>query len=223
MKSIVLNDVQARVLAETGELVVFDVMEPQPPSMKAVVAKSGSTFHFLEYRQRPGTWRVVGPAWTVRALLGVDDPVWVCPFSEGVSLWVAQEWQCGIEWDDTCDDEVDPLCGGNDVWFPVDGKPVEGYGRTRSAEGMPSWASRTSVTTASVEPVRMWDVSEEDMVAVAGKHPHYSQGSVGSKFGMRHCVFPEHWDAAHATPEEKWDADPWCWKRVLKKVEERDE
>ncbi len=162
LKSIVLNRQQARVLAESGELVLFDVLDEQPRS------------EWSHIDQRPsGDWYEWWDVWVAGGRVDQQECNIACPFAPGDRLWVAQEWQCGIEWDDTCDDDVDPLCGGNDVWFPADGEPVDGYGRTRPASGMPLWACRSTLTTASVEPV-------------------------------------EH--------EGKW-----CWRRVMKKFEERDE
>jgi len=60
----------------------------------------------------------------------------------GDLLWVRETWAAGVEWDDEKPSEIDPLCGGNDIWYLADGKKTEGYGKTRRSRFMPKWAAR---------------------------------------------------------------------------------
>ena len=69
------------------------VLTPQPPSVEAVVAKSGSGFSvFTDHHFKPDEFRVAGPVWAVRELMG-REPIWKCPCgAPGDRLWVRETW-----------------------------------------------------------------------------------------------------------------------------------
>jgi hypothetical protein len=81
-------------------------------------------------------------------------------YNVGDLLWVKESYCHGIEWDDCEPSEVDPLCGGNDIWYFADGKrPTEGWGKKRSLKSMPKWVAREWLEVVSVQVERLQDIS----------------------------------------------------------------
>ncbi len=145
MKSRILTGPQVRALLDTGECVVFDVMEEQPPSREAARAISGSDFDLEELYPGSGKWRVLGPVWAVRQLFS-GEPLWKCPHAPGERRWVRETFAF--------------------VWMGEQGKQILGAlyetenddgqgwpGPWTTASAMPRKFSRLTVETASVAAV----------------------------------------------------------------------
>jgi hypothetical protein len=79
-----------RALEEHGRCQTRRPLRPAPPSLDLVRGVSGSTFSIFTDHHTPGRWRVAGPVWAVRDLMGVE-PEWRPPFGAvGQRLWVRE-------------------------------------------------------------------------------------------------------------------------------------
>jgi len=148
-------------------------------------------------------------------------------YSPGDLLWVKETYCHGDEWDDCKPSEVDPLCGGNDIWYLADGpRPTEGWGKTRSSRFMPKWVSRTWLEVVSIRVERLQEITEEDAVAegieigkVHGETAYYL-------YNGRACWTPNPiesfktlWDSLNAKRGYSWDSNPWVWRISFQKRE----
>ena len=87
-------------------------------------------------------------------------------YQKGDLLWVRETYCHGIEWDDCKPSEVDPLCGGNAIWYFADGeRPTEGWGKTRTSRFMPKWAARTWLEVLDVRAERLQEITAGDVEA----------------------------------------------------------
>lgn len=90
-----------------------------------------------------------------------DEP----KYRVGDHLWVRENYAVGVEWDDEKPSEIDPLCGGADIWYMADGPKPAMYGKTRPSIFMPRWASRITLEVTGVRVGRVQDISEEDVLS----------------------------------------------------------
>lgn len=156
------DEVRRLLADETVELRC--AVKPQPPSIEDVRAKSGSGYDIFTDERTPGVFRVAGPVWAVRELLG-NEPQWSCPFGvAGERRWVKETW---------ADADVMYGEGGNDagavIAYRADKSAIQydapwprkipAYDiRTwnfdvlqwRSSIHMPRWASRAAVIVDAV-------------------------------------------------------------------------
>ena len=152
------------------------------------------------------------------AFLDMADPIGTYPtlvkprYHAGDLLWVKETYCHGIEWDDCKPSEVDPLCGGNDIWYFADGeRPIEGWGKKRSSRFMPKWVARIWLEVLNVRPPeKLQDISTEDC----------------KREGITSCIkkgcptfktaFAELWDKLNAKRGYPWDNNNWVWPYEFK-------
>ncbi|KKN81080.1 hypothetical protein LCGC14_0322990 [marine sediment metagenome] len=202
MKSLCLTGPEVRTLLKTGKLVQFVVMEDGPTGPCRVQWDQDA----LEFSHWDTGYE--------------EDGVTVaCPFAPGERRWVREAW--AIVWTKHEPDE------GQTIWdvphrieykadsdakypgnWPDDCGDDEECPRWQSPMHMPRRASRLTVEVVAVEAMQIQEASETDVrqmgLAILPETVHDRP--------ELWAVLGESWDAAHAKPEEKWDANPWCWK-----------
>lgn len=152
------------------------VVNPQPPSVEAVRQKSGSDYHLFTDQTSEPQWRVAGPIWAVRELMG-DNPLWDCPYgSAGDRLWVRESF---LPCKGTGAHHPVPITEARYVCFAADAsqKFRDGHYSRWTKEGpfnwpkdakfrpsihMPRWACRLVLEIVEVRVERLQDISEED-------------------------------------------------------------
>lgn len=153
------------------------------------------------------------------AFLDMADPIGTYPtlvkprYHAGDLLWVKETYCHGIEWDDCKPSEVDPLCGGNDIWYFADGeRPTEGWGKKRSSRFMPKWAARIWLEVLNVRPPeKLQDISDIE----AEKEGCLRISTYRTKTP---CLdhFPYLWDSINAKRGYPWDNNDWVWPYEFK-------
>ena len=185
----------------------------------------GFTAEMVKARQegrKTVTRRVIKPQPEVFDNAGYPD--YVClkhRYQVGDLLWLKESYCHGIEWDDCKPSEVDPLCGGNDIWYFADGeRPTEGWGKKRSSRFMPKWVARKWLKVLSVRPERVQDISPEECYAEGIE----SQFSKDYKNRENIPVMPlikrfiRLWDSINAKRGYPWESNPWVWRIEFKRV-----
>jgi hypothetical protein len=100
-RPILFNGDMVRAILDGRKTQTRRPMKNQPPDPEAVRRLAGDVFSPL--LGTDGTWRVAGPVWAVRELLGAE-PRWGCPFGKaGDRLWVRETWSdfCPL-WEHWC-------------------------------------------------------------------------------------------------------------------------
>ncbi|MCH8851123.1 MAG: hypothetical protein IID41_00560 [Planctomycetes bacterium] len=220
LKSVILDAAQVRRVQEHGKLVRFVVIYPQPPQV--IVAR------YCDYSDkfdRDNVWQYQvaetdkDSGITFNAVHYFGDGL--CPFSPGERVWCKEEWRVAS----LTVPGVISKTGEGVVYFVNDPVPERSKSAWRPAADMPQHHSRLTLELASVEPVQIQDVSEEDAIAVGIERVGPGafgfrdyEGDVGATFEPWES-FCTLWDSTHTKPEEQWDANPWCWKEAWTKVE----
>ena len=209
MKSLCLTGPQVRTLLKTGNLVQFVVIKKQPPSGFAHPEHDGNGLWAWVRQRETHEWHDVR-----------------CPFARGERRWVREAW--AIVWTKHEPDK------GQTIWdvphrieykadsdakypgnWPDDCGDDEECPRWQSPMHMPRRASRLTAEVVAVEAMQIQEASETDVrqmgLAILPETVHDRP--------ELWAVLGESWDAAHAKPEEKWDANPWCWKVTRERVE----
>ncbi len=198
MKSICLTTTQVRTMIDKCESVLFLTIEEQPEiiSQGALLRSCGIDAILINPR-------------TGESMVDTD-----CPFVVGERRWVAEEWV--------------PTFHGSDCLYRADetGKDIFLVDHWKSAASMPFERRRRNFTVkvVAVKTMQIQDTSFEDCRA-AGCDTEYVEtvercpGCTpsecnGTHYGER-WHFKRLWNSAHAKPEEKWGANPWCWKISL--------
>jgi len=184
------------------------IINPQP---KVITRQEDDPFRdsimYPVYRSGPLKGKVFGGTLTPR-----DFADRYAPYQVGDLLYVKEAYYHGIEWDDCRPGEVDPLCGGNDLWYAAAGPPpTEGWGKKRSPLFMPKWAARLWLRVTEVkDPHRIQDISKEDAWAEGCPNP--------SPIDARDW-FAELWDSINAKKGFGWDVNPWVFPSVFERIE----
>lgn len=213
------------------------IMKPQPPTQREVIAKSGSEFSVFTDRHSPGVFRVGGPVWAVRELMG-REPQWTCPYgAPGDILWVRETWShsargvypCPSAWrraDFTKYDDpalnADHIrgCGGNQGDCFACAAEREGKFRWRPAIFMKRADSRITLKVTGVRVERVQDISEEDARAegvtldpVLGR----LNGAPATLHPFTHRqAYIWLWDAINGAGS--WASNPWVWVVGFRRV-----
>jgi len=197
-----------------------------------------------EWRPKPpNSLQAAGWAWSTKkvTLSSWDDIVkfkdeitQYAPYQPGDLLWTKETYCHGIEWDDCKPSEVDPLCGGNDIWYLADGpRPTEGWGKTRSGMFMPKWVARDWIEVIGNRAERLQDITEEDCLSEGitrsvgnsgvGGHMHHDWfykafPEKGGGFASAKEAYECLWDSINAKRGYPWEINPWCWVLSFKQV-----
>ena len=145
-------------------------------------------------------------------------------YKPGDLLWVKETYCHGVEWDDSKPGEVDPLCGGNDIWYFADGdRPTEGWGKKRSSRFMPKWVARIFLEVVSVRAERLQVITGGEAIRegieIGSAHGepayylydsrlHYTPDPIES--------FQTLWDKLNHKRGYGWVTNPWVWRIEFK-------
>jgi len=175
------------------------------------------------------TRRVINPQPEVFDNAGYPD--YVClkhRYQVGDLLWLKESYCHGIEWDDCKPSEVDPLCGGNDIWYFADGeRPTEGWGKKRSSRFMPKWVARTWLEVVSVRPERVQDITDEDAIKEGIRTVqlpnkvtlyHISTWPDPMAADTPRGAFRNLWDSINAKRGYPWESNPFVWRIEFKEL-----
>jgi hypothetical protein len=201
------------------------LLRPQPPSVEAVQAKAGIGFSIFTDGHTPGRFRVAGPVWAVRDLMGVE-PGWRCPYGvAGDRLWVRERMRVievrrtspsavlrGISHEIRVRYEAD---GKESGWIDYPdrlAKPVAGkclaYGGHR--EG-----SRITLEVLSVCVERLQEITDDDAISegVSLEGLSIIRGSARQRFA-------ELWDEINGD-RIPWASNSWVWRVEFRRLEVR--
>jgi hypothetical protein len=187
-----------------------------PENIRAIAEKRKTQTRRMqaleEINKIPGYWHFDG--WEEDNIIfasNATDGIWKAirsSYQVGDILYVKEAYHHGIEWDDCSPGEVDPLCGGNDLWYAANGPPpTDGWGKLRSPLYMPKWAARPElkrrVTAVKVE--RVQDISEEDAKAEGAKpqnvpHRNPETGEIRD-IGLYYPGFMALWNSINLKPK----------------------
>jgi hypothetical protein len=192
------------------------LVKPAPPSAEEVHAKAGIDFSIFTDDHSPGTFRVGGPVWAVRDLMGVE-PGWVCPFGvAGDQLWVRESlvdnddggWRYAADNSLVILDSTKPSYGAALSWAH------HKEGERCNSIHMPRFASRITLEVESVRVERLQDISEEDAKA-EGVTTDAQQGTVNGAPATLYPIthrqaFIWLWDQLNGE-RAPWASNPFCW------------
>ena len=197
------------------------IVKPQPPSVEAVRALAGTDYSWYRVPEttRTGTFRIAGPVWAVRQLMGSEPPDLVCPFGiAGDLLWVREGWRTERKFDEMNGTQLRehfrqpfidcPIAYDAGGAFALESNPVKIPGRLRAARYMPRWASRIDqkLTKVSLEPLQK--ITEADARA---EGVEAAVGSVVETHAHR-VAFQSLWDSINGKrPDCDWDSNPFVW------------
>lgn len=190
-------------------------IKPQPPSIEAVKAKAGIGYGWIAATQRIAHWRVSGPVWAVRDLMG-QEPQLRCRYGlPGDRLWVREAWAVHAILDGRPPRDIDAP-----VTYAADGPMPPLIGKLRPSMFMTRWASRITLEVTEVRVERLQDISEADAIAEgivaqhgggwglpAGEHFHFSDPPI-SYWSL--------WEAINGPGSV--EANPWVWAVSFRKV-----
>ncbi len=187
------------------------LLKPAPPTTEAVLARAGITFSIFTDAHSPGTFRVGGPVWAVRELMGVE-PDWRSPYGEpGDRLWVRETLLLGDDgsWVYAADSCPIELVAG-DPNYPAMLSWAHHNERERcNSIHMPRWASRITLEVTSVRVERLQDISEED--AKAEGVDSVPVGDIPRNGTLYHRDdFAQLWDIINGS-KAPWSSNPWVW------------
>lgn len=203
------------------------VIEPQPPSIDDVVKLSGSGYSlFTEPHWQP-TWRVAGPVWAVRKLLGVE-PLWKCPYGKvGDRLYVKETWAVHKRYDHLPGRE---LKDGLQVVYSAGGINELGAasGRWRCGRFIPRRFARIFLDLTDIRAQELCAITEGDTEA-EGVVDHYActppdlSSPDPDDIGVHRCNplgdFERTWDAINSARGYPCASNPWVWALTFRRME----
>ncbi|GKW27807.1 hypothetical protein AB6D34_09215 [Pectobacterium brasiliense] len=180
-----------------------------------------------------GLARLSGGPW-----MDTSEKVYRCPYGEvGDRLWVRETWSllgnedaCPIDWNDnlvkgggvdaariyraSCEQKP----GDYGLWSIPDDADWKPHTDDMKFEGawtpsihMPRWASRITLEITDVRVERLNDISEEDAKAEGCINSLHLQGG---RFANENFAWL--WQSIYGA--ESWDANPWVWVIVFKRI-----
>lgn len=177
------------------------VVKPMPPPVDAVTKLAGCDFSiFTDHHAAPDAYRVAGPVWAVRQIMG-REPGWRCPYgAPGDRLWVRETWTMPTSALSIYYRADYP--GGNRLLRPEspDYKSINAWAaryrvdRWHSPIHMPRWASRITLEVEAVRVERLHAITDEG--ARAEGVPHRK-------------AFEHLWTEINGEPS--WRSNPWVW------------
>lgn len=207
------------------------VVKPQPPSVESVSAIAGIGFSIFTDEHTPGKFRVAGPVWCVRDLMG-REPEWKCPYGiPGDRLWVRECWtpdhrdfyphfpavyKADAAYDYDRNEKGEVYSPEQKSWYPY---------RWRPSIHMPRWASRITLEVVAVRVERLQEISEADSLAEGihqfGELEIYGYDPKGTPGTMIGATATEafFWLWQQINSLESWSANPWVWVVEFRKLE----
>ena len=181
--------------------------------------KKGQPRHIMDWPL--SDIRLIDGEYWVEVQTAVDDTSGIKAkprYQKGDLLWVKETYCHGIEWDDCKPSEVDPLCGGNDIWYFADGeRPTDGWGKKRTSRFMTKWVARTWLEVLNVRAERLQEITPADCELEGLKlttHPNLICGKYRRILGD----FKDLWYSLNAKRGYPWDSNPWVWRYEFKIV-----
>jgi hypothetical protein len=210
-RPIIFSGPMARAILDGRKTQTRRVVKPQPPSIEAVKAKSGSDYGwYREPKNGHLPFRPVGPVWAVRDLdANVVSKGLTCPYGVvGDQLWCRETWTPDhaafypnfpvvYKADSAYDYERENGKVYSDeqkAWYPY---------RWRSPFHMPRRLSRITLEITGVRVERLQAISEADAMAEgmdAKPEPDLS---------LNRGRFALLWESINGPGS--WDANPWVW------------
>lgn len=136
------------------------IVKPSPPRIEHVRSKSGADYSIFTDDCERGVFRVAGPVWAVRELMGCE-PEWRCRFGvPGDRLWVRETWT--HEASDISELTDAMYVGGKGPYYRSDSVHENTGLKWCSPIHMPRWASRLTLEITDVHVERLQDITDED-------------------------------------------------------------
>ena len=204
------------------------LIKPQPPALDEVKRRAGIGFELFTDERTAPTYRVAGPVWAVRELLG-REPEWKCPYGKpGDMLWVRETWGIldngpddypyviwkadrAVDW---CDNN---RRSGAIHYVGSETRPK----KWRPPIHMPRWASRLTLLVTDIRAQRLQDITEQDARAEGvtpfqpGPNQDLDPGDCWSACnnpGREHLASLEYaWNEMHGWSPNSWASNPWVW------------
>jgi hypothetical protein len=220
-RPILFSGPMVRAILEGRKTQTRRIIKPRPPYKAAVKALAGIDYGLMadlpvdHPSARPDYWRVVGPVWAVRDVLGMDihgSPEWKCPYGHaGDRLWVKEKWQAihvYIDPETGYGDDMEYAKSTEDVfrhpthWSIVYAASDPQADYTKEDRGfpwrpsihLPRFASRIVLEIDRIVAQPLQEMTEDDVKAEG----------VGSM-----DEFVALWESIHGP--KSWEVDPWVW------------
>lgn len=220
----------ALAILEGRKSVTRRVVMPQPPSVDAVRARTGDSYHLFSDKHRPGDiWRVAGGVSAVKELCGQSE--WRCPCGQpGDRLWVREEHYRFGYWEEVpgkltrggrqkwrfvaCKDEV--LFEPPTVYRKARSRsdPTEPCWHKRLARFMPRSVSRLTLEVTEVRVQRLQEISEAD-ARVEGPPLWIEEAGARTERNPK-TAFRILWDSINGAGA--WEKNPWVWAISFRRV-----
>lgn len=191
-RPILFSSPMVRSLLEDRKTQTRRVINPQPPSIEQVTKKSGAGYSWMPPDRITPYFRVAGPVWAVRELMG-ERPELRCPYGvPGDRLWVRETWQ---------ESDSGPELYAADY----ESKEQAGVERWRPSIYMPRLACRIVLELTGVRVERLQAITEDDSRAEGVECGSQSEGM----FTARHA-YAKLWDDINGK-RAPWESSPWVW------------
>lgn len=214
-KPILFSGPMVRAILSGRKTMTRRVVKPQPPSVEAVQKKCGTDYHWMPPGRGVDYWRVAGPVWAVRELMG-REPYLRCPYGKpgDERLWVRETWA------HTNDYDGQVLIGKRTALYRADEETTIQPSRWRPSIFMPRWASRITLEITGVRVERLQDISHEDACAEGFDKSTAAPDDKalnGRTWGR--LAFSQLWDKLNADRGYSWDSSPWVWVVSFRRAE----
>lgn len=232
-RPILFSSEMVRAILEGRKTVTRRMLKPQPPPIEDVVRRCGSGYGIFTNERAQPAFRVSGPVWTVRELLGAE-PYWLSPYGvPGDCLWVREthyrfghwepvpgvktktgrmKWRFVADFDDVLFDP--PACveirGGRHHRDPDTPAWHKRLGRF-----MPRAFARLTLEVVSVRVERVQEITPMDAIAEGIDFLDYCCGGEACACrGMPVDPVGEFWMAWNDINGSRatWESNPWVWR-----------
>jgi len=193
------------------------VMKPQPPTVAVPCTCIAGVKHFYTRKEPPPTDSSEPTTETLTIK---------CPYGQpGDRLWVRETWAAEHYWDNKKPSEIPMM----DPFNPKYKSPIafldtdwggDRVGKTRSPIFLPRWASRILLEITAVRVERVQEITPIDAVREGcPKYHEYDNQGLFIKAISPLDRFHILWDSINAKRGYSWEANPWAWVVVFKRVQ----